>query len=84
MFDPSADKAAGFCECGQGWVKEGAIPAAKVEAVVRSEMDRMLPKEEIITVQLSFPHPVAVGDLENLYQETVQEAMGLFQGLPYG
>ena len=111
VMDPSADKAAGFCACGQGWVKEGVFPVAKVEAVVRSEMDRISVARSLYVAPADAPpHMPYVtytwreennawhksvfpnGDLDNLYQETVQEAIEqllrkqdkIFQELPYG
>jgi len=38
---PSYDIAAGFCECGQGWIEHCGTPVAKVKAVAQAELDRI-------------------------------------------
>jgi hypothetical protein len=100
VMDPSADRAAGFCACGQGWVKEGVFPVAKVEAVVRSEMDRFSVARTLYAAPADAPPhtPYVLYTWHaEFYNQTamnraVQEALEqllrkqdkIFQELPYG
>jgi hypothetical protein len=95
VVDPSYDIAAGFCECGQGWIKHGVTPVAKVKAVAQAEVDRInvartfhVPKAKKVE---AVPQGPAVyhfetkqwsplGYIENLYREaTIREGEKLIR-----